>query len=350
MSAVHDVAARALRALDPETAHRLTLRALSAGLGPRDDGLDDPALAVQLAGLSLPNCIGLAAGFDKDCEAPNAMLAAGFGLVECGTVTPRPQDGNARARVFRLAEDRGVINRLGFNNAGLDAFAERMAARPRRGVVGANLGANKDSTDRAADYVAGLRRLWAHADYFTINVSSPNTPLLRELQGRSQLQDLCGRLAEARAELADGRNPPIFLKVAPELTDREIRDVCEVTTEAGLNGLVISNTTIDRSAKLRSTLRGESGGLSGAPLFEQATETLRRFHRSRDDKLALIGAGGVSSGAEAYAKIRAGACAVQLYTALVYAGPGLVARIKRDLAARLRADGFASVVEARGTG
>jgi dihydroorotate dehydrogenase len=345
-----DLAAAAMRRLDPETAHRLTVKALAAGLGPRDRAAADPALATTLAGLAVPNCVGLAAGFDKDAEAPDAMLRAGFGFVECGTVTPRPQPGNPKPRAFRLPEDRAVINRYGFNNDGLEAFAERMAARRGRGgAVGANIGANKDSTDRAEDYVAGLRRLWGQADWFTANVSSPNTPGLRSLQTRAALDDLLGRLAEARTELAGGGDRSrLFLKVAPDLQDGEIGEIVDACLAHGIDGIVVSNTTVARPDTLRGAAKGEAGGLSGAPLFEPSTAILRRFAEAAAGRLVLIGAGGVASGGEAYAKIRAGASAVQLYTALVYEGPGLVGRIRRDLAARLRADGFGRVADAVG--
>ena len=347
MSGLHDLAARTLRTLDPETAHRLAIRGLRAGLGPVAPA-PDPILATTLAGLSLPNPIGLAAGFDKNAEAHGPMLRAGFGFVECGTVTPRPQQGNPRPRLFRLPEDGAVINRLGFNNEGLDAFATRLGRRRTPGIVGANLGANKDSTDRAADYVTGLRRLWALPDYFTVNISSPNTPGLRDLQSRTALDDLLGLLAEARAELAArlGGAPPLFLKIAPDLHEADARDVVESAAAHGLDGLIVSNTTVARPETLRSAHRGEAGGLSGAPLFEPSTRLLRQIRGMSD--LTLIGAGGVGSGAQAYAKIRAGASAVQLYSALVYAGPQLAARIARDLADRLRADGFTSVQAAVG--
>jgi dihydroorotate dehydrogenase len=348
MSLLHDAAAAALRHLDPETAHNLTLRGLKAGLGPRQDGPDDPALAVEMAGMRLPSCIGLAAGFDKNAEAPDAMLAAGFGFVECGTVTPLPQDGNPRPRLFRLSDDQAVINRMGFNNGGLEPFAARLIRRARRGHVGANLGANKDSADRIGDYVTGLRRLWGLSDYFTVNISSPNTPGLRDLQSRGALEELCGRVAEARASLRDGADYPIFLKVAPDIAESEVGEIVHIVATAGFNGVIVSNTTITRPETLRSGQKGESGGLSGGPLMPRSTHLLRLFHQANNRHLALIGAGGVASGADAYAKIRAGACAVQLYTALVYGGPGLITRIKRDLAERVRADGFASVLEARG--
>ena len=348
---LHDVAARALHAFDPEDAHGLAIKGLKLGLGPRDAGPDDPILAVQLAGLSLPNCIGLAAGFDKNAEVPDAMLAAGFGFVEAGTVTPLAQAGNPRPRLFRLTEDQAVINRMGFNNGGLEPFAARLSARKGRGgVVGANIGANKDATDRIQDYVTGLTRLWGLSDYFTANISSPNTPGLRALQTKAALEELLGRLAETRARLKaqSGQDYPIFLKVAPDLEDGEVEAIVETVVSAGLDAIIVSNTTIARPDSLKSPLAGESGGLSGAPLLEPSTAVLKRFHAAAGGRVALIGAGGVASGADAYAKIRAGAQAVQLYSALVYGGPGLVVRIKRELAARLRADGFAAVQDAVG--
>lgn len=342
MSVLFDLAAGGLRRLDAETAHHLALRALKLGLAP-GAGPDDPILATSVAGLSLGNPVGLGAGFDKSAEAIPALLRAGFGFVECGTVTPRPQPGNPRPRLFRLEEDRAVINRMGFNNDGLEAFAARLAKRPAAGVVGANLGANKDSTDRAADYVAGLRRLNGLADYFTVNISSPNTPGLRALQGRDALDDLLGRLAEARAGAA-----PMFLKIAPDLEAGEIAMIVEACVVHGLQGMIVSNTTLDRPGSLRSRLSGEAGGLSGAPLRDKALTALRLAHEASGGRLALIGVGGVASGADAYARIRAGAAAIQVYSALIFEGPGLVARIKRDLAALLRTDGFASVSEAVG--
>ncbi len=348
MSLLHDRAAGVLRGIDAETAHGVTIALLKAGLGPRA-AAPPPELAVDLCGLALPSCIGLAAGFDKNAEVPDAMLTAGFGFAECGTVTPLAQPGNPKPRLFRLSEDRAVINRLGFNNRGLEPFAARLKARARRGVVGANIGANKDSTDRAGDYVAGLRRLWGLADYFTVNISSPNTPGLRALQTGEALRDLLGRLNEARSVLAaSGPDYPVFLKVAPDLEDDEIETIVEVAAAERLQAIIIGNTTLSRPASLISPHRGETGGLSGAPLTALSTQVLRRFHRAANGRLALIGAGGVGSGADAYAKIRAGASAVQLYSAMVYQGPGLVVRIGRDLAERLRADGFASVSEATG--
>jgi dihydroorotate dehydrogenase len=355
MSVLQDLAARALHALDAEDAHNAAIRGLKAGLGPREDGLDDPCLAVELKGLQLKNCVGLAAGFDKNAEAPDAMLASGFGFVECGTVTPLPQDGNPRPRLFRLTEDKAVINRMGFNNQGLEAFAARLEARRgRSGVVGANIGANKDSRDRIGDYVEGLRRLWKLADYFTINISSPNTPGLRDLQSGPALDELLERVSTARGEVEMGdarlRARPMFLKVAPDLDALQIIAICDAVARHGFDGVIAGNTTTSRPDTLRSRFKGETGGLSGAPLTALSTRVVADFHACAAGRFPIIGAGGVASGAEAYAKIRAGACAVQLYSALVYGGPGLVGRIKRDLAARLRADGFVSVVEATGAG
>jgi len=348
LSALHGLATAALRRFDPEDAHRLAIRGLKAGFGPRA-AAGDPILATTVAGLAMPNCIGLAAGFDKDAEVPDAMLAAGVGLVECGSVTPLPQAGNPRPRLFRLTEDRAVINRMGFNNGGLDAFAANLTRRARKGVVGANIGANKDATDRMADYVAGLQRLWPLADYFTVNVSSPNTPGLRALQTREALAELLGRLAEARGPLTAAAGArPVFLKVAPDLEEGEVEAIVETVVEAAFDGIIVSNTTLSRPASLRSAQVGEMGGLSGAPLTTLSTQVLGRFHAASQGRLTLIGAGGVGSGADAYAKIRAGAHAVQLYSALVYEGPGLVTRIARELAERLRADGFKNVAEAVG--
>lgn len=345
MNDLHGIVTRALRSVDPEDAHTWALRGLKLGLGPRASA-DDPILACDVAGLSLPNPVGLAAGFDKNAEVFAPMLSAGFGMVECGTVTPLPQAGNPRPRLFRLSEDRAVINRMGFNNEGLEAFAARLTRRGR-GIVGANLGANKDSEDRLADYSAGLRRLWGMASYFTINISSPNTPGLRALQTRTALGELLGRLVNTAESLPSGVSAPMFLKVAPDLDDAEIEAIAETVTEHGLAGVIVSNTTIARPPLL-SRHRDEAGGLSGAPLFGPSTEILRRFHAAAQGRFLLIGVGGIGSGADAYAKIRAGACAVQLYSALAFEGPGVVTRIKRDLATRLRADGFRSVAEAVG--
>jgi len=343
---LHALATRALRLLEPEEAHRRTIEALRAGYGPRPRPPADPFLEVRLGRLRLPNPIGLAAGFDKNAEVPGAMLAAGFGFVECGTATPLPQAGNPTPRLFRLEEDRAVINRLGFNNQGVEAMAARLTARPA-GVVGANIGANKDSADRVGDYVAGLNRLWPLADYFTLNISSPNTPGLRDLQLGGALDELLGRVAEARWDLAYDGDRPIFLKVAPDLAEADVETIVERTKRYGLQGLIVSNTTLARP-DLKSPLREETGGLSGSPLMAPSTRLLRLFYQASAGRLVLIGVGGVASGADAYAKIRAGANAIQLYTSLIYQGPGLVTRICRDLTARLKADGFSSVDAAVG--
>jgi dihydroorotate dehydrogenase len=345
LSALHTLATHALQVLPAEAAHQATIAALRAGLGPRAPA-EDPALAIDLAGLRLPNPVGLAAGFDKDAEVPGPMLAAGFGFVECGTVTPRPQAGNPRPRLFRLAEDKGVINRMGFNNRGLERFAANLGRRRGGGVVGANIGANKDAEDRIGDYVIGLSRLWGLADYFTVNVSSPNTPGLRALQTGAALTELLGRLGEARAALAG--HAPVFLKVAPDLGAGEIEAIAEAVAASGFEGIIVSNTTLSRPDTLASGRRGEAGGLSGAPLMALSTRVLADFHAAASGRFSLIGVGGIGSGADAYAKIRAGASAVQLYSALVFHGPGLVTAIRRDLKARLAADGFASLAQAVG--
>ncbi|MDO1559354.1 quinone-dependent dihydroorotate dehydrogenase [Brevundimonas sp. 2R-24] len=346
---VQDWAAAALRRLDPETAHHLAIAALEAGLGPRVPAAD-PILATRVAGLDLPNCVGLAAGFDKDARVFAPLLRAGFGFVECGTVTPLPQPGNPRPRLFRLSEDEAIINRMGFNNDGVEAFAQRLARRDRRaGIVGANIGANKEAEDRIGDYVTGLKRLWGLADYFTANISSPNTPGLRGLQSGAALDELLGRMAEARAELsADGANYPLFLKVAPDLEAKDCADIAAACRRHGLDGVIVSNTTLDRPATLKSRFKGEAGGLSGLPVQARARQALAWF-RAADAGMPLIAAGGVDSGAEAYARIRAGASAVQVYSALIYGGLSLVGRIQKDLAALLQADGYSSVAQAVGT-
>ncbi len=346
MSLAHDLVSRGLHLLDPEDAHRVTLAGLALGLGPRA-AAHHPQLATDIAGIRLPNCIGLAPGFDKNAEVFGPMLRSGFGFVECGTVTPLPQAGNPRPRLFRLTPDEAVINRMGFNNEGLEPFAARLARRGA-GIVGANIGANKDAADRIADYVTGLERLWGMADYFTVNISSPNTPGLRGLQTRAALEDLLGRLAEKRDSLpAEGR-VPVFLKVAPDLEVDEIEAIVETSVAQGLAGLIVSNTTLSRPP-LISVHAGESGGLSGAPLADLAQRKLKAFHEAAAGRLVLIGVGGIGSGADAYARIRAGASAVQVYSALVFQGPGLVVRMARDLAARLKADGFTHVAQAVGT-
>ncbi|MEP3654375.1 MAG: quinone-dependent dihydroorotate dehydrogenase [Litorimonas sp.] len=350
MSLIYKTGTTLLRRLPAERAHVTTVKLLRAGLGPKGGAITSNILKTTVGGLDLPNPVGLAAGFDKDCNVPDAMLGAGFGFVECGTVTPRPQAGNPQPRLFRLVEDEAVINRMGFNNRGLDHFSERLRARQGNGgIVGANLGANKDSDDRASDYVTGLTRLWGHADYFTINISSPNTPGLRQLQGADEMEDLLGRIAETRAALTgDEPSVPIFLKVAPDVDVTQIGRIVEQARTYGMNAIIVSNTTLDRPDSLQSQHSGEGGGLSGQPLFEKSTKILAEFAEAADGMIDLIGVGGIGNGAQAYAKIRAGAKAVQLYSALVYHGPQLVTEICADLEARAEADGFKNISEAVG--
>ena len=278
------------------------------------------------------------------------MLAAGFGFVECGTVTPLPQHGNSKPRLFRLVEDKAVINRMGFNNAGLNKFKNNLEKRKlKNGLVGANLGANKNSKNRVEDYAIGLKSLWGLSDYFTINISSPNTPGLRDLQNENAMEELLGRVSEVRAQLTGDRpSYPIFLKVAPDLGLGEIERIVEQSRSYGINAIIVSNTTVARPSSLKSKYKIEKGGLSGQPLFDLSTETLRQFYAAAKGKIDLIGVGGVSNGLQAYEKIRAGASAVQIYSALVYEGPGLVNAINTDLLLRLKADGFKSIAEAVG--
>ena len=342
-----DLAARLLRALPAETAHETTLeltKAFAPLLPPAP--ADDPRLEVKALGLSFPNPVGLAAGFDKDARVPDAMLKLGFGFVECGTVTPRPQAGNPRPRLFRLREDRAVINRMGFNNRGMEEAAHNLNARRGRGIVGINIGANKDSADRIADYAQGFVRLAPLADYVTVNVSSPNTPGLRGLQNKDELSRLLAALTAARTGIV---HRPLLLKIAPDLDVHALDDIARVVTEARIEGVIVSNTTIARPP-LTSPYARETGGLSGKPLFAPSTEILRQMRARLPAGIVLIGAGGIASGADAYEKILAGASLVQLYTALVYQGPGLVARIKRELLALMARDGFSSIAKAVGAG
>ena len=342
--AVLGLAQRCLRLLDPETAHRATLWALGRGLAPRAPAADDPALAIRLWGRTFPNPVGLAAGFDKDASVPGPLFGLGLGFVEVGTLTPRAQPGNPRPRIFRLPEDGAVINRLGFNNRGAAAARaalDRWRAAGGTGLIGVNIGRNRDTEDAAGDYAAAAKALAPAAD-------SPNTPGLRALQGKAELEGLIDGLRAALAGRAD--QPPLLLKVAPDLGEAELADIAEVALERRLDGLIATNTTIERPPGLLGRHRAEAGGLSGRPLFAPSTEVLARLYRLTGGRLPLIGVGGIASGADAYAKIRAGASLVQLYTALVYQGPGLVPRIKAELAALLRRDGFSTVCDAVGAG
>ncbi len=345
-----DLALPMLRRLPPETAHRLTIRALRSGFAPRRTRPDSPSLAITLWGRQFPNPVGLAAGFDKNAEVPEQMLRFGFGFVECGTMTPRPQAGNPRPRLFRLEEDEALINRLGFNNDGIAAGAVRLAARRRpNGIVGANIGKNRDTADDIADYVQGVTVLAPLADYLVVNVSSPNTPGLRELQRKSAVTALIERLMAARAAVVPENAPPLLLKIAPDLAPEDRVDLAHAALASHVDGLVIANTTVARPASLRSPEAHEPGGLSGRPLRAPATALLGEMYRLTQGRLPIIGVGGIESGADAYEKIRAGASLVQLYTALVYHGPGLVLRIKRELEALLARDGFTRLAEAVGS-
>jgi len=351
MASVYRLIRPALRRLPPEAAHELTLRALELGavrfLGePAGREPDPPALAQRLWGLDFPNPVGLAAGYDKDARVPGAMLQLGFGFVEVGTVTPRPQPGNPKPRLFRLEEDRAIINRMGFNSGGLDTVVGRLSKRARSGIVGVNLGRNRDTEDAAADYAEGVLRTASLADYLVVNVSSPNTRGLRELQGREILATLLQRLMRAREEA--GRRVPLLVKIAPDLTLEERRDIAQVALDTGIDGLIVSNTTVARP-DLVSRRASEAGGLSGRPLLAPSTALLADMYRLSRGRLPLIGVGGIASVADAYAKIRAGASLVQLYTALVFAGPDLVGQIKSGLAGLLQRDGFGSIAEAVGT-
>lgn len=339
--------------ITPEQAHGLVVRALKKGLVPGDRRPDDPVLATRVWNLDFPNPIGLAAGFDKDAEIVDPLLGLGFGFVEAGSVTPRPQPGNPKPRLFRLDEDEGVINRFGFNSQGLAPFIYQLGRRRAAGaggIVGANVGKNKESEDASEDYVAGISATCRVADYLVCNVSSPNTPGLRLLQARAEMATVIGSAIAARNQsIPDvAARPPLLVKVAPDLDDAGLEAVADVALEQGVDGIIMGNTTLSRPASLKSSHKGETGGLSGQPLFALSTERLGALYRLVRGRIPLIGAGGVSSGADAYAKIRAGADLVQLYSALVFHGPALVPRIKADLAARLKADGFASVSAAVG--
>lgn len=349
MTAVERLGLWALHRMDPERAHHLSLRALRSGLVPLPGPVTSPRLATVVARMALPNPVGLAAGYDKNATAVAPLGRAGFGFVEVGAATPRAQPGNPQPRLFRLSEDRAVINRFGFNNDGTDAIAARLAGlppAPRLVPIGLNLGANKDSADRAADFARVLAVAGPHIDFATVNVSSPNTEKLRDLQGRAALAALLDGVLATRDGLS--RRIPVFLKIAPDLTDGELADVADVAMTAGIDGIIATNTTLDR-AGLISAHRDEMGGLSGKPLFEKSTRVLARLSQLTDGRLPLIGVGGISSAEDAYAKIRAGASAVQLYSALVWGGLGLVADIALGVERLLARDGFTRVADAVGT-
>lgn len=333
-----------MRWIDPERAHRLSVSALASGLLKSARPVDDQRLETSLLGRRLPNPIGLAAGFDKNAVAIDGLSRLGFGFLETGSVTPRPQDGNPRPRLFRLPADRAVINRMGFNNAGLDAYVGNLAKRPAAaGVVGANVGINKDGADPLKDYPALVRAVAPHADYVVINVSSPNTPGLRDLQAEDRLRAILASIAASVPT-----RPPLLVKLAPDLALEAVERIVETCVDAGVDGLIISNTTIARPPSLTSQHASQVGGLSGAPLFGPSTDLLRQVARMGRGRLVLIGVGGIFSGDDVLAKLRAGASAVQLYTGFAYGGPALIPRLKAELLQSLDRHGFANVTAAIG--
>ena len=341
----------AIFALDPETGHKLAIKALKSvpSGAHRPGNTSDSKLAVELAGLKFPNPVGVAAGFDKDAEVPDALLSLGFGFTEVGSITPRPQAGNPRPRLFRLSEDQAVINRMGFNNAGADAALSRLKARKARGgIVGINIGANKDSEDRIADYAQMARVMTPYASYLAVNVSSPNTPGLRALQDEGALSALIDGVIAARAEAAGDHLPPIFLKVAPDLEPADIDAISRIAIDKQLGALIVSNTTISREG-LTSRHAGEVGGLSGQPLRALALERLRDFRKATGGEIALIGVGGIATAEHAWERIKAGASLIQLYSAMVYHGPTLGEEIAKGLAQIMEREGVSSIAEAVGS-
>ncbi|NOX72982.1 MAG: quinone-dependent dihydroorotate dehydrogenase [Alphaproteobacteria bacterium] len=345
MSLLERMGLIALHRLEPELAHKLSLRALNLGLTPKPGPITSPRLKTDLAGLSLPNPIGLAAGFDKNAEAVAPLLQSGFGFIEVGAATPIAQDGNPKPRLFRLTEDRAAINRFSFNNEGATAIAARLKQRPETGIVGLNLGANKTSADRAGDYVEVLKTCGDFVDFVTVNVSSPNTEKLRDLQGPEALSALLTNVLAASQDLS--KPVPVFLKIAPDLSAAEITAIADIALATGTNAIIATNTTLARDG-LQNPAREQMGGLSGAPLFARSTRVLAQLARDTRGEIPLIGVGGIGSAEQAYVKIKAGASAVQLYTAMVYQGIGLVAKIARELDQLLARDGFANVADAVG--
>lgn len=341
-----------LFALDPETAHGLSIKALKCGMPPMRKAPADERLNVRLCGLDFPNPLGMAAGYDKNAEVPDALLGLGFGFAEIGTVTPLPQPGNPKPRIFRLTEDEAVINRLGFNNEGHDRCEQRLAARMGRpGIVGINIGANKDSADRIRDYELGVKRLARHASYLTVNISSPNTPGLRDMQARASLAELLARVVAARDEavVGPGRKPPLFLKIAPDLHQADLEDIAAEIRDNAIEGVIVSNTTILRLVSKSDAHATESGGLSGKPLFQRSTIALAKMRKLLGPECTIIGVGGVDSADTALEKIRAGADLVQLYTGMIYAGPTLPARIVSGLARYVDTQRLSSLREIRDT-
>jgi dihydroorotate dehydrogenase len=350
LAAVFELARPLLYALDPEQAHELTLKSLEAGIHPRPATPDDARLGTKAWGLGFSNPLGIAAGFDKDARVPGAVLGMGFGHAEIGTVTPRAQEGNPRPRVFRLIRDRALINRLGFNNSGHAAALQRLSRARPDGVLGINVGANKDAADRAADYVAGVRAFYDVASYFTVNISSPNTPGLRDLQAPAALEELVGRVLQAREELVAAGRPkrPVVVKLAPDIAEDDIAPIVEVLEARGIDGIAVSNSTLARERLGDSVLAKEAGGISGRPLFHRSTVVLARVHVLTGGRIPLIGIGGIDSGATAIAKLEAGATLLQLYTGLVYEGPGLLARIKQEMVAHVAGEKLARIADLTG--
>ncbi|AZO09819.1 MULTISPECIES: quinone-dependent dihydroorotate dehydrogenase [unclassified Mesorhizobium] len=348
MSMLDRIGQKLLFSFDPETAHGLSIAALRCGLPVASRAPHDARLEVRLCGLDFPNPLGMAAGYDKNAEVPDALLGLGFGFAEVGTITPLPQPGNPKPRIFRLTADEAVINRLGFNNEGHEAAERRLAARKRRGgIVGVNIGANKDSADRIGDYERGVTRFARYASYLTVNISSPNTPGLRNMQAREQLGELLSRVTAARA--ASSVQPPVFLKIAPDLVDAELEDVAAEVIEKKIEGVIVSNTTLARTGLRRTTAASETGGLSGRPLFERSTAVLARMRKLLGPEIAIIGVGGVDSAETALEKIRAGADLVQLYTGMIYAGPALPGRIVAGMVRLVEKERLKSIAALRDT-
>lgn len=348
MSSLYSLAQTGLFALDPERAHELSLRALEVGIYPRQTTPDDARLKQTLWGLDFPNPIGMAPGYDKDARVPGALLKMGFGFVEVGTVTPRPQAGNPRPRLFRLISDRGVINRMGFNSAGHETVHARLSQRKFLGIVGVNIGANKDSADFIADFEAGLYTFANCADYFTVNISSPNTPGLRDLQAPDRLAELLSRLTHVRTALAEEAGHPrrpLLVKLSPDIHDDDLRPVVETLLAHHVDGIILTNTTLSREGLADGKHGAETGGLSGRPLFARATRVLAAVYLLTEGRIPLIGVGGIDSGETALAKIQAGASLIQLYTGMVYEGPALLSRIKETIVRHMDATGAISLAQ-----
>ncbi len=355
MSGFYDLARPLLFRLDAENAHNLTLKALKTGLAPKHAAVSDPALKVALWGRHFPNPVGLAAGFDKNAEVIGPMLGLGFGFVEAGTVTPKPQRGNPRPRIFRNPEHEAVINAMGFPNEGVVRFKENLQKfldrKPRpAGIVGLNIGMNKSQSDPAKDYRLLVQQLAPLADYLTINISSPNTPGLRDLQKGENLRALLLQIMEERARSCKVDPPPLLLKLAPDLEQTQMEDIAATVLECKVDGLILTNTTLDRPVYLPHEFSERKGGLSGVPVRDKSTATIASFYQLTGGKLPIIGLGGISTGQDAYEKIKAGASLVQLYTALVFQGPKLANRINHQLLALLKRDGFNHISEAVGSG